>query len=743
MRSVERRPGSGTGRTGVRACVLPLEAERRLLASLTLLSALVAGPVMARSACAQTPEAVDSAAFAGANAALRAGALEDAATAYRRIVGSHPESGRAWYLLGQSLYGLGRFTEAADAWARAARIGFQRPVAHYNAASAHARAGATDSAFAELRAAVEAGFARTALLHNDRDMNPLRDDPRFGEIVDGTDRNAHPCRYDAERRALDFWLGRWRVVSESGPRLGTANVERVEDGCALRRRWTPASGAGGASLVYHDPASSSWRALWIGEGGDVARYGGDLREGRLVMSGEEAGRGSEGREVRFELARLPSGRLGYTEARRDAGTGEWSTVFDGIYIREGWEPGDSAAPGGGPSLRYVVFHGGQPAAEWQEESLARYRSDHPDLATAFRAYNIYGSPVPRDLDDVVREQPPPDVLGAPIAGDLRRHARAGLIADISDLWEDKGWADSFPARIVEMASLDGGRYFIPGSVQPNPVYYRTDVLERVGIAPPRSWEELLSACRALADSGLIPFTISLRWHPPVARWFTILNLRLNGPTFHEKLMGGRVKWDGPEVRRVFGHWRELFDAGCFEDDASSNTFATATRQLANGEAAMWLIGEWIYEFLDEESGARLDFFAFPTLDDRLPRGEIVHVYGWMMPSGAPNEQEARSFLSWVGGSEVQRSILREQDRLVTHLGVSLVDAPSRHRKGLTFVAEADVLVPLFEVSTERDMAQKALDAFRSFWLDRSDENLGRILTELEEQRKRSFEPASM
>ena len=58
-------------------------------------------------------------------------------------------------------------------------------------------------------------------------------------------------------------------------------------------------------------------------------------------------------------------------------------------------------------------------------------------------------------------------------------------------------------------------------------------------------------------------------------------------------MAGEAKYTDPEVVRAMELWAELADAKCFTPDANAFDWTDAADQVANGEAAMNLMGTWI------------------------------------------------------------------------------------------------------------------------------------------------------
>lgn len=99
-------------------------------------------------------------------------------------------------------------------------------------------------------------------------------------------------------------------------------------------------------------------------------------------------------------------------------------------------------------------------------------------------------------------------------------------------------------------------------------------------------------------------------------------------------------------------------------------------------------------------------------------------------AAAPDASDTLRYALFHGG---EAAGIREQDRLVGRRDV----APSaeRHEKARRFVAEADLLVPLSELGTDRDPARAGLAAFHRFWLDPGPETVDEVMAELEAARR--------
>jgi len=96
-----------------------------------------------------------------------------------------PEDARALYLGAGALIAIGEVERGLE-WAdRAVAIDPNDTGILYNVACAYAQLGRVDQAIDYLAQAVAAGFAQKEWIVNDTDLDPLRDHPRYQELLDG------------------------------------------------------------------------------------------------------------------------------------------------------------------------------------------------------------------------------------------------------------------------------------------------------------------------------------------------------------------------------------------------------------------------------------------------------------------------------------------------------------------------------------------------------------------------------
>jgi hypothetical protein len=162
---------------------------------------------------------------------------------------------------------------------------------------------------------------------------------------------SQPCREQVQGRALDFWVGEWRVVNAGdGTAAGENRIARLLDGCAMIETWHGVDkGDDGMSLFTYDARRRVWDQVWVTQ--DTSRAGGLKHKTMTGILYANA--------VRFQgtiatpkgdildrttLTPWRDGRVRQTiEWSKDDGK-TWKAVFDAFYIRNGSpDPGASAS----------------------------------------------------------------------------------------------------------------------------------------------------------------------------------------------------------------------------------------------------------------------------------------------------------------------------------------------------------------------------------------------------------------
>jgi hypothetical protein len=133
--------------------------------------------------------------------------------------------------------------------------------------------------------------------------------------------------------AMDFWLGEWDVFVAPHERAGFDRVEKVVAGGAIVESWTDADGSEGKGFFYFQPATGTWKQVWVQPGGYVKEKLSAPVENGLRFTGKVML--PDGREFpdRTTLTKNPDGSVHQVIEHSKDGGATWTVSFDAVYER--------------------------------------------------------------------------------------------------------------------------------------------------------------------------------------------------------------------------------------------------------------------------------------------------------------------------------------------------------------------------------------------------------------------------
>jgi multiple sugar transport system substrate-binding protein/raffinose/stachyose/melibiose transport system substrate-binding protein len=237
----------------------------------------------------------------------------------------------------------------------------------------------------------------------------------------------------------------------------------------------------------------------------------------------------------------------------------------------------------------------------------------------------------------------------------------------------------------------------------------------------------------LKENGITPLAIGTKYRWTAAAWFDYLNMRINGPQFHIDLMLCKESYDDPRVAKVFEYWGELLENGYFLEDAAAYSWSEALEPFIAGDAAMYLMGDFIRDSLPDETEADLDFFRFPIIDPSVPIGEDAPTDGFFIAANSQHPEAAKEFLAYLGGVDYQTLFAEGLGRLPTNSGVDRTMFTAQQQKGMELIDGADFVAQFYDRDTTPELADEGMNAFMAFWDD--PDSIADLLADLEAARQ--------
>ena len=375
----------------------------------------------------------------------------------------------------------------------------------------------------------------------------------------------------------------------------------------------------------------------------------------------------------------------------------------------------------------INYDGSDPAPQKAFNAVIEaFEKAHPDVTVKWNTFDHEGYKT--SIRNFLTADAP-DVASWYAGNRMAPFVNAGLFEDISDLWASEGLNESMASAAPSM-TIDGKKWGVPYTYYQWGVYYRQDIFEEQGIDVPTTWAEFLDACAKLKSAGITPITIGTKYLWTAGGWFDYLNLRVNGYDYHMALTSGKAKYSDPEVNAVFDRWDELVKEGYFWENHASLSWQEALAPMIQGDAAMYLMGNFAVAPLREGglTDDQIGFFQFPEITAGIPVAEDAPIDTFHIPSGAKNKEDAKKFLAFLASPEVQTNVNSILGQLPINKNAS-VDASDKFlTQGFTMLSNASALAQFYDRDAPAEMAKAGMEGFQEYMVN--PDRRGRILERL-------------
>lgn len=318
---------------------------------------------------------------------------------------------------------------------------------------------------------------------------------------------------------------------------------------------------------------------------------------------------------------------------------------------------------------------------------------------------------------------PPDFYTDWAGARVASRVGAGVVAPLDDMWEANALDSAFPQGIIDSAATyDGQKYAMPLNYHVSALWYNPSVMESAGVAAPiETWADLKAACETLSGAGVVPIALGSKDAWTAQFWLDYILLRTAGAEYRAELMAGEASYTDPEVVRAMELWGELVTAGCFNEDANAKGYTDAADMVANGEAAMNLMGTWIVGYWGDafEPLVDYDMFPFPVIDEGVPTAVVGPVDALSVAAGADNVEGAKEVLAFFAQPEIQAKWAAGQGALPVNVAAETPENPTLV-KALELAAAAETYNFNYDLATPPAPSEVGLSMFQEFMHDSSD-----------------------
>lgn len=262
-----------------------------------------------------------------------------------------------------------------------------------------------------------------------------------------------------------------------------------------------------------------------------------------------------------------------------------------LWLSCAGQPARAASPAGTPAslqvLHWWTSSGERKAVDVLSNKLAEQNIQWRDFAIPGGA----GIGAGKVLKSMVLAGRAPEVtqLNGVIFGEW---ADLGLLLELDNVAAQGNWQKLLFPTVWSLLNNHGHVVAAPlGIHRINNLYYNIAVFNRLGLSVPRTWDEFDRVAARLKQAGVVPLAQSSEsWQ--VATLFETLVLSEGGPAYYRQLFVDLSPRAFADVRLLHALQRLRALRQAMQLPVKERPWTEVARQLVDGEAAMFIMGDW-------------------------------------------------------------------------------------------------------------------------------------------------------
>lgn len=312
--------------------------------------------------------------------------------------------------------------------------------------------------------------------------------------------------------------------------------------------------------------------------------------------------------------------------------------------------GDSGDGGSGDGKTLRLWHYENPESAMGKawaEAIKEFEDSHPGVKVEFEEKGF--EQIQKTAPQVLNSDEAPDLLeynkGNATTGQL---SRQGLLTDLSEEADKRGWADAIPPTVATTSQYDesgvmgsGAWYGIPNYAEYTMVYFNKDLFKKHGVEVPTTFAELEDALATFADAGITPFANAGAEYMAHQYLYQLALTQADKAWVDSFQMEGKTDFSDAAWTYAAEKFADWVDKGYIAENSSGTKAEDAGVSFIQGDHPMLFSGSWWFgRFQAEIQKFDWDTFLWPESDLTLGSGGNL----WVVPEGAENKELAYDFI---------------------------------------------------------------------------------------------------
>jgi raffinose/stachyose/melibiose transport system substrate-binding protein len=291
------------------------------------------------------------------------------------------------------------------------------------------------------------------------------------------------------------------------------------------------------------------------------------------------------------------------------------------------------------------------AVSYMDDLVADFESKNPGIKVNYKT----GQHVDKGIySTVLQAEDVPDIclLGSG-AGRIMPLANAGLLEDLTDAYEERGWVDTVVPSILEtLKKTSGGKvYEVSNGMDVFTILYHKDIFKELGLTPPDTYDGFVDMLKTIKDSGQLPLVVGVKDGVMGGHMISSFWQAFCGRDFVTGLLFGDESFADPKSIEAAEALNELVEKGYINNDCTALNYTEASAIFAAKNAACFLTFQSYLDQFVEDGSVDLEKVGSMVIPSSDPSRPSIPIAGlsqcWVMASNSKNREAAYKWLDYI------------------------------------------------------------------------------------------------
>ena len=225
--------------------------------------------------------------------------------------------------------------------------------------------------------------------------------------------------------------------------------------------------------------------------------------------------------------------------------------------------------------------------------------------------------------------------------------QAGQVADLTDVIGDA--KSRFNPALIDRMTFKDKIYGIPQVVDMHLLYYRKSILEKAGVQPPKTFDELVAVANKVKTKDMGGLFVGNDGIGPMA---SVL-LAASGNDWFDAAKAG-AGFLNEDFYKALITFRDFSASGGLLASASKDWYDGSP--FANGETAMQWGGLWSMTDIQKALGDDFGVLPFPSIGAKGKQSTLFGTFGACVAAKGKNVDAAKQYAKWLWVDQTESQI---------------------------------------------------------------------------------------